>query len=268
MLMNAIDSLFQQLRARGRKAFMPFLTAGDPDLATTAQLISRLPEFGADLIEIGFPYSDPIADGPVMQASYGRALARGVTTRQIFQRLKQNLAGQVPLVGMVSYALVHRRGDQAFLEEALAAGLCGLIVPDLPVDESRELRELAAARDVKLIHLVTPTTPRERAIEIARVSTGFLYYVSVTGVTGERDRLPEHLLSQLRWLRSQTSLPICVGFGISKPEQVRLLREAADGIIVASALMRCLEQASNRSSGEVNEEVCQLVQSLAKALNP
>jgi tryptophan synthase alpha chain len=266
--MNPIDSLFQRLRVQGRKAFMPFLTAGDPDLATTVRLIEQLPECGADVIEIGFPYSDPIADGPIIQASYTRALAHGVTTERIFQALKPIRTTRTPVVGMVSYALVHRRGHEAFLDQAQTAGLSGLIVPDLPVDESRELRELAAARDFKLIQLVTPTTPRERALEIAEASTGFLYYVSVTGITGERNALPQSLLSQLQWLRSQTPVPICVGFGISKPEQVRLLSEAADGIIVGSALVRRLEQGAGWPIGEISQEICQLVQSLAGALNP
>jgi tryptophan synthase alpha chain len=272
--MNPVDALFQRLRAEGRKAFIPFVTAGDPDLEATAHLIEHLPECSADLIEIGFPYSDPIADGPIIQASYTRALGRGVRTEAIFQRLEQVRRSPVwkhsstPLVGMVSYALVQRRGHSAFLERAQAAGLNGLIVPDLPVDESAELRELAAARDFKLIHLVTPTTPRDRAVAIARASTGFLYYVSVTGITGERDGLPEQLLSQLEWLRGQTTVPICVGFGISKPEHVRLLREAVDGIIVGSALVRRLEEGTSRPIGEVTEEIGQLVRTLAGALNP
>src|SRR5207244_6795578 len=132
--------------------------------------------------------------------------------------------GRVPLAGMVSYTLVHHRGPDQFLAAAQSAGFSGLIVPDLPVEESGELARLAAARDLRLVLLVTPTTPRERALQIVRCSTGFLYCVSVTGITGERDRLPAQLLEQLAWLRGQTSLPLCVGFGISKPEHVRMLR--------------------------------------------
>jgi tryptophan synthase alpha chain len=145
--------------------------------------------------------------------------------------------------------------------------LSGAIVPDLPVEEAGHLRQLAAARDFKLIQLVTPTSPRDRAIQIARSSTGFLYYVSVAGITGERDRLPEELVGQLRWLRSQTEVPICVGFGISRPEQVRSLREVADGIIVGSALVRRLEQAETRPFADIIREVGDLAQSLADALN-
>src|SRR5262249_32097678 len=240
--MNAIDVLFRRLRSLGQKAFMPFLTAGDPNLAGTTRLLLELAESGASLIEVGFPYSDAIADGPVIQASYTRALKQGVRVDDIFATIQclgtsTLFANQmIPLVAMVSYALIHYRGSEAFVAKAQESGFSGAIVPDLPVEEANELARLAATRDFKLIQLVTPTTPRDRALRIARTSTGFLYYVSVAGITGERDRLPEELSSQLRWLRGQTDLPICVGFGISRPEQVRVLRDVTDGIIVGSAL--------------------------------
>src|SRR5262249_5483855 len=152
----------------------------------------------------------------------------------------------VPLVGMVSYSLVHHRGPRDFLQQAERAGFSGAIVPDLPMDEAVDLAKLAADQDFKLIQLVTPTTPRARAAQIARLSTGFLYGVSVTGITGERERWPDELLDQLAWLRTQTSLPLCVGFGVSKPAHVKMLREAVDGIIVGSAIVRRLEQAATR----------------------
>lgn len=269
--MNAIDSLFQQLRSQGRKAFIPFVTAGDPDLATTKLIVRELARHGASLVEIGFPYSDPIADGPVIQASYTRALEKGLQVEDIFaavQELSREPAFQraaLPLVNMVSFSIVHRRGLEKFLDQSLAAGFSGAIVPDLPLEESKSLARLAADRDFKLIQLVTPTTPRDRAVQIAQSSTGFLYYVSVTGITGERDRLPDGLLEQIAWLRGQTSLPICVGFGISNPDQVRQLRDAADGIIVGSALVRRLEQ-TGRPTAEIVAEIGSLAQSLADAL--
>jgi tryptophan synthase alpha chain len=272
--MNAIDALFRRLRGQGRKAFMPFVTAGDPDLVATRKLLQELPAYGADLIEIGFPYSDPIADGPVIQTSYTRALNRGIRLEDIFKTIADvsgdpaYAKGPVPLVAMISYSLVQRRGLETFLTQALVCGLSGAIIPDLPVDEATELGKLAAAQDFKLIQLVTPTTPRERAVRIARASSGFLYYVSVTGITGERDKLPEELFSQLRWLRTQTDLPICVGFGISKPEHVRMLREVADGVIVGSAIVRFLEQAGNRPIADVVANIGALTKSLALALNP
>jgi tryptophan synthase alpha chain len=266
--MNPIDSLFARLRSQERKAFIPFLTAGDPDLAATTRFARTLAGRGADLLEIGFPYSDPIADGPVIQASYTRVLERGVQIEDIFAAVRKFDLKETPLAAMVSYSLIHRRGPEAFLGQAAAAGFSGAIVPDLPFEESEALSRLAAARDFKLIHLVTPTTPRERARDIARRSTGFLYCVSVTGITGERDRLPAELLDQLAWLRRQTDLPLCVGFGISRPEHVRTLREVADGVIVGSAFVRHLEKAGQQSLDTTDAALGDLSQSLTDALNP
>ena len=173
--MNPIDAVFQKLRAAGKKAFIPFVTAGDPDLRTTLRLIDALGRRGASLIEVGFPYSDPIADGSVVQASYTRALDRGVRIDDILTTVGSLRNRPVPLVAMVSYSLVHHRGPARFVADAQAAGFAGAIVPDLPVDEADELAKSAAAADFKLILLVTPTTPRERARRIAQLSTGFLY---------------------------------------------------------------------------------------------
>ena len=265
--MNPIDALFARLRSEGRKAFIPFLGAGDPDLAATALFVRELARRGASLIEIGFPYSDPIADGPVIQASYTRALQRGVRVDDIFGCTRELASAGVPLVGMVSYSIVLRRGPGAFLKQAQESGLSGAIVPDLPVDEAEALAGLASTRDFKLIHLVTPTTPRERAVRIARLSTGFVYCVSTTGITGERDRLPPELLDQLAWLRRQTELPLCVGFGVSKPEHVRALREVADGVIVGSALVRRAEAAATKPIADVAREVGDLAEQLSAALN-
>jgi tryptophan synthase alpha chain len=240
---NPVDCLFRDLRNYRKKAFMPFLTAGDPDLATSALLIEEAARRGASLIEIGFPYSDPIADGSVIQASYNRALAKRIKLDDIFQMIhgvagKEPFhSGKVPLVGMVSYSLVHHRGAEKFIADAQAAGLSGAIVPDLPIEESIELAKLATSHNFKLIQLVTPTTPRDRAKQIARTSTGFLYCVSVVGITGSRSELPPILMDQLTWLRTVTELPLCVGFGISKPEHVLKLRDAVDGVIVGSHLV-------------------------------
>jgi tryptophan synthase alpha chain len=270
--MNPIDAVFRRLREQGRKAFIPFVTACDPDPEGCVRLARALAGAGASLLEVGFPYSDPLADGPVIQASYTRVLERGLRLDDFFACAGRIAAapefrdGRVPLVAMVSYSLVFRRGAEAFLGRAAESGFRGAIVPDLPADESENLARLCAARDLKLIQLVTPTTPPGRAKEIAQRSTGFLYCVSVTGITGERDTLPEALAGQLRWLRRQTELPLCVGFGISRPEQVRALSEAADGIIVASALVRRAESAG--SVERACAAVAELAGSLTAALNP
>jgi tryptophan synthase alpha chain len=250
------------LRAAGRKSFMPFITAGDPDPAFTTRLIETIASAGADLIEIGFPFSDPIADGPVVQASYTRALDRGLKVAQVFDCIRAARV-DIPLVGMASYTLIHRKGPAAFLDAAKSAGLSGLIVPDLPIEEAEALAKLSAERDLKLVLLVTPLTPPERAVRIAKLSTGFLYCVSVSGITGERDRLPEELAGRLNWLRSQSSIPLCVGFGVSRPEQVRQLREVADGVIVGSAIVRKLERVRDDNRAAVLAEIAGQVRELS-----
>jgi tryptophan synthase alpha chain len=270
--MNPIDQLFDRVHNTGRKAFIPFLTAGDPHLEATGMLFQEVVRRGASLVEIGFPFSDPIADGAVIQASYTRALARGLRVDQIFDFFQKLTASseygtRTPLVAMVSYSLVHRRGPVAFLQQARAAGFSGAILPDLPVEEAEPLAQAAKEIDFKLIQLITPTTPRDRAIKIAHYSSGFIYYVSVTGITGARDQLPAGLAEELTWLRSWTKLPICVGFGISKPEHVRTLREVADGVIVGSAIVRRLEQADSRPLPDIVTEVGDFVQSLVRELD-
>jgi tryptophan synthase alpha chain len=270
--MNRIDALFSRLKHERRRALMPFVTAGDPDLATSALLIHELVQRGADLVEVGIPYSDPIADGPVIAASYHRALEHGVRVAHVFQTLRTLRAegsarlNEMPLVSMVSYAIIHRLGVERYLNEAATAGLDGLIVPDLPVEESASLMNKATPRGLKLIQLITPTTPRQRALEIAQLTTGFIYYVSVAGITGERKALPPDLVENVAWLRSQTELPICIGFGIGSPEQIKQLAPVADGLIVGSALVRRLAEAVNRPRSEVVKEIGQFVGELAAAL--
>ncbi len=272
--MNRIDSLFHRLKSEGRRALMPFITAGDPDLPTTAALITEMVARGAHMVEIGIPYSDPIADGPVIAASYHRALQRGVKLSHTFQTIRtlraETATGPLtaaPLVTMVSYAIIHRMGVDRYLREAVTAGIDGLIVPDLPVEESEGLCRMATAMDLRLIQLVTPTTPRERAVQITRSTTGFVYYVSVAGITGERRSLPPELTANVAWLRTQTDLPICIGFGISTPEHVRALAPVADGLIVGSALVRRLADAEKLTRAEIVKEIGQFVAELAGGLD-
>jgi tryptophan synthase alpha chain len=248
-------------------AFMPFITAGDPSLDATADLIRALAETGVDLIEVGFPYSDPIADGPVIQASYTRALARGCTAERLFAtvgRLTAEAGGDKlpPLVAMCAMAIVHRLGAERFLRQACAAGFSGLIVPDLPGDAPGDLARQAAAEGIDLIPLVAPTTSRERARRILANAQGFLYCISSAGTTGVRDALPPELRAQLSWLRTETPLPLAVGFGISRPEQIVELRGLADGAIVGSALVRLLESAADREWSAVLGEVRRLSERL------
>jgi tryptophan synthase alpha chain len=265
--MSAIDRVFQQLRSAGRKAFIPFITAGDPDLEFTADVVRELARRGCSLCEIGVPYSDPIADGPVIQASYTRALERKIKLREILgMAARVSREVETPLVTMVSYAIVYRHGLEAFVREAKEAGVAGAIVPDLLVEESGPLAEICRREDFSLIQLVTPTTPRERAVRIAETSSGFLYCVSVTGITGERNSLPPQLLENLAWLREQTELPLCIGFGISRPEHIRQLAPAADGVIVGSAIVRRIAEAAVHPRDRVLADVGEYVESLIAAL--
>lgn len=265
--MSVIDDLFRRLRSAGQKALMPFITAGDPDLEFTASLIRELAARGCTLCELGIPYSDPIADGPVIQASYTRALQKRIKLDEILQMTAALTPGlAMPIVSMVSYAVVHRHGLEKYVADAQTAGIAGAIVPDLLIEESAPLAEICRRQDFSLIQLVTPTTPRDRALRIAQASTGFLYYVSVTGITGERTELPAGLVENVGWLREQTELPICIGFGISTPNHVRLLAPVADGLIVGSAIVRRMAEAETRPREQVQAEIGQVVAELLAAL--
>ncbi len=265
--MSRINQLFSDLRKSGKKAFMPFITAGDPDLDFTADVIRELAARGCSMCEVGIPYSDPIADGPVIQASYTRALAKKIKLAEIFAMLgRVSRDIKMPLVTMVSYAIVYRHGLEKYVADAKAAGVSGAIVPDLLVEESADLAKICQAADFSLIQLVTPTTPRERAVRIAQSSTGFLYYVSVTGITGERTELPPSLLENVGWLRTQTDLPICIGFGISQPEHVKLLAPVADGLIVGSAIVRRVADAATNPRPTVLKDIGEYAAGLIAAL--
>lgn len=266
--MSAIDQLFENLRSSGRKALCPFVTAGDPDLAFTGHLLTELVRRGSSLCELGIPYSDPIADGPVIQASYARALSRGFQLRDALEMLGE-LSGHLsaPVVTMVSHAIVYRRGLKKYVTDAQRSGVAGLIVPDLPLDEAEQLCDICSDTDMSLIQLITPTTPRDRARRIAKTSSGFIYYVSVTGITGERDILPADLIESVSWLRGQTELPICVGFGISSPEHVKMLSQVADGLIVGSAVVRRVAKAVEKPRQQVLDEVGDFIGDLVASMD-
>lgn len=254
---------------------MPFVTAGDPDLAFTRELLPAAADAGADLFEVGFSFSDPIADGPVIQASYTRALEKNLKLADVFATIREvsdawGIRGltppaRPPLVAMASYSLVYRKGPAAFIDAAKAAGLSGAVVPDLPVEEAEEFSKVAKGRDFQPILLVTPTTSPQRAEKVVKACGGFVYVVSVVGITGARESLPSALREQLARLRTMTDLPLCVGFGVSKPEHVRELKEIADGVIVGSAVVKKLEAAA-ADRRKALADVCQLVRELRSAL--
>ncbi len=239
---------------------MPFITAGDPDLATTLELVKRLAKEGVDLIEVGFPYSDPIADGPVIQASYTRALGRKITVDAIFEAFRSLDKKNVPpLIPMVSYAIVMRRGVERFLTDAMNAGFSGLIVPDLPGDEATEMFGHVRRHGLDLIQLVAPGSSRERVRKVVASCSGFVYCLGVAGITGERQKVADELLSQLKWLREETALPLAVGFGVSQPEHVKTLRTSADGVIVGSAIVRRCEGAASGIADAVGQYAATMV---------
>lgn len=255
-----IAEVFAARQKQQQMAFMPFLTAGDPDLQVTSRLIEELSKAGADLIEIGFPYSDPIADGPVIQSSYTRALNAKLKIPAIFAAVK-GVADRIstPLVAMVSYAIIFRMGNDAFVKQAADSGFSGLIVPDLPGDESDEFFQLVQRHGLDLIQLVAPTTPPDRAARILKNASGFVYCIAVAGTTGARESLAPQLAEMLKSLRSQTKLPLAVGFGLSRAEQVEQLRGMAEGAIVGSAIVRHLEEMAGHPE-EVDASIRSLVQ--------
>lgn len=242
--MNAVAACFNALRQRGECALIPFLTAGDPDLATTAEALRILDRAGADLIELGVPYSDPLADGPVIQAAATRALQKGVKLDDVLaivREVHQDIAA--PIILFTYYNPIFYQGVEVFLDKIKAAGVKGLVVPDLPLEESDRLLEATAERGLELILLVAPTSSPERQTAIAKKSQGFVYLVSVTGVTGVRTEVGSRVEALLAGMRQVTDKPIGVGFGISQPEQAEQVKAwGADAVIVGSAMVKRLAE--------------------------
>jgi len=265
---HAIRDRFAALAAEGRCALMPFLVAGDPSLAVTRDALLALQAEGADLIELGIPYSDPLADGPVIQAAAGRALAAGTTPGKVLELLA-GLRGTltIPVVLFTYSNPLLNRGMEAFCRDAAAAGAAGLVVPDLPLEEAEKLSPIAAAHGLDLVLLVAPTTPAERMARIHAASRGFTYLVSVTGVTGVRTQLEDRVGPLVRRLKDLGGAPVAVGFGISGPDQARQVRDwGADGAIVGSALVRVMAEAQ-AAGNDVGAAAAGFVRSLRQALD-
>ena len=257
--MSKIDERFQELQREGRKAFVPFVTAGDPDLDFTQSLVQTLDRQGATICEIGIPYSDPIADGPVIQASYTRALKGGAKVPEILDAIEAlGKTCSAPIVTMVSYAIVWRMGIDAYVERAKSAGVSGLIVPDLLLEEAEPLAKACSAADLSLIQLVTPTTPADRAVRVAELSTGFLYYVSVTGITGAAAAQAGDVGPEVARIKAATDLPVIVGFGIKTPDAAEAIAKVADGAVVGSAIVEKI------GAGESTDDILSFVASLAE----
>lgn len=236
---SRLDKTFERLKAKGEKALITYLMAGDPSLAETEQLVVELERAGADIVELGVPFSDPIADGPVIQQAAERALRSGTTLRGILDMVRHlRLQSEIPLVLMTYYNSIHAFGPERFCREAVAAGVDGLIVPDMPPDEAGPLKGPAAASGLQLIFLLAPTSTDERRAFVARQSHGFVYYVSLTGITGAKLGRVSDIGDNVEHIRKVSHTPIAVGFGITTPEDAGEVSTIADGVIVGSAIVK------------------------------
>ncbi|MBE8964683.1 tryptophan synthase subunit alpha [Nostocales cyanobacterium LEGE 12452] len=257
--MTSISDSFQTLRDRQQCALIPFITAGDPNLETTAEALRILDRNGADFIELGVPYSDPLADGPVIQAAATRALQKGTKLEQVLEMLHIVIPNlKAPIILFTYYNPILHRGIKTFLAQIAVAGVQGLVVPDLPLEEAEELIQTAASFGIEVILLVAPTSSQDRIVAIAHQSQGFIYLVSVTGVTGIRAQIQDRVKYLLTDLRSVTDKPIGVGFGISGPEQAHQVKEwGADAVIVGSAFVKRLAEGSPTEGLQAVEQLCQ-----------
>lgn len=258
--MTRIGKKFAELKKQQRRALVTFVTAGDPDLALTERLIPEMAAAGADIIELGVPFSDPMADGPTIQLSSERALAGGTTLTAILAMVKRaRQLCQVPILLMGYYNPVHAFGPERFCKEASAAGVDGVLLVDLPPEEAGDFSRMAASANLDLISLLTPTSDASRIDKVKKVGAGFIYYVSVAGVTGARTTVADDIGTMVEKIRARVSLPVAVGFGISTPEQAGAVARVADGVVVGSALVRLFEQ---YSGDELVSRVCSMVRSL------
>ncbi len=251
--MNRIDDLYRRLQDAGGIAFNTYLCAGSPTLEGTAALILECERRGVDAIELGMPFSDPVADGPDLQPTHARGVAAGVTLGHVLDLVRGvRERSQIPICLMSYYNPIHHRGPARLVAEAAHAGIDGLIIPDLPPEEADDLIAAAREHDVKTVFFIAPTSTPERIALVNEAATGFIYCISVTGVTGARAALPPELADSLRGLRDATDKPLVVGFGVSTPDHVRAMAQVADGCIVGSAVARVIEAAL----GEPLERLC------------
>ncbi|MBI2338999.1 MAG: tryptophan synthase subunit alpha [Deltaproteobacteria bacterium] len=269
--MSRISKTFKRLQKEGKKALIPFITAGDPNLAVTEKLIDTLEEAGADIIELGVPFSDPMADGPVIQKASERALKKGTTLLQILSLVKRvRKKTRIPILLMGYYNPVFVMGEENLSARAREAGVDAVLVVDLPPEESGGLRRALKKNKIDLIHLLAPTSDKERIVKATKGASGFIYYVSLTGVTGAKLKITAsgapaaEISDQLKLIRRYTQLPLAVGFGISRPEEAARVADIADGVVVGSALVKII--GSTGKSPSLLPKVSRFVSSLRKVL--
>ena len=262
---SKLDRTFAQLRQQGEKALITYIMAGDPSLQETEQLVVELEQAGADIIELGVPFSDPIADGPVIQQAAERSLHSGTSLQKIiFMVTRLRVRTQIPLVLMAYYNSIHAFGPERFCQEAAEAGVDGLIIPDMPPDEAGPLKGPAAAAGLPLIFLLAPTSTTERLTFVAQQSQGFVYYVSLTGITGAKLVNLADVGKNVEKIRKVTSVPVAVGFGVATPDDAAKVAAIADGVIVGSAIVKQI--AAHRQKPEMVKHVAEFVRSLKTAM--
>jgi len=262
--MNKIEKKFQLLKVQKQKAFIAFITAGDPDLRTTEDLVVAFEKAGVDIIELGIPFSDPLADGPTIQASFYRALNKGTTVKKILETVKNiRRKTPIPIALMSSYNPILRFGEEKFVKTCAQVGVDGLIIPDLPPEEAKNLRQWTQRYNIATIFFVAPTSTDERIKSNTKASSGFVYYVSLTGITGTQKAVAQSVVKQIKHIKRFTPKPVCAGFGISTPQQVKDIGRAADGVIVGSAIVKAIEQ--NKGNRDLVEKVSRYVRSLCAA---
>jgi len=264
--MSRIQAAFQRTRERGEKALIAYVMAGDPALEDTETYVRQLAEAGADVVELGVPFSDPIADGPVIQQAAERALRSGTSLKKILATVRSlRTKTQVPLVLMAYYNSIFRYGEAAFCRDAVAAGVDGLIVPDMPTDEAGTIHPLAEKAGLDVIFLLAPTSTAKRQAGVARLSRGFIYYVSLTGITGAKLTDKADVGKKVREIRRYTKTPVAVGFGIATPDDAREVARIADGVIVGSALVKVIAEGDH---GTVAARLSSFTRSLKTATLP
>jgi len=263
--MGRLADKFAELKKNNEKALITFITAGDPDLKMTGELIPEMERCGADIIELGVPFSDPMADGPTIQKSSERALASGTTLESILSTVKSvRNHTQVPIILMGYFNPIYRYGMGKFVDDAVDAGVDGVLLVDLPPEEAHAFKTETDAKGLDMIFLLAPTSDDKRIEKVARIGSGFIYYVSVTGVTGARKNIDDSVFSSVEKIRKRVNLPVAVGFGIADPSQAAAVSDVADGVVVGSALVKMFAEYHDE---ELKKKVGQLITELKKSMS-
>ena len=262
--MSRIAATFAALKKQNRAAFVPFITGGDPDIDTAFEILSKLPAAGADVIELGIPFSDPMADGPINQASYLRALKAGMTLHKLVEMVRKfrKEDAKTPVVLMGAFNPIHAYGTTRFMKDAAEAGIDGLLIVDVPAEEDEILRTPASAHGIDIIRFLSPTTDDARLPTVLDGASGYLYYASIAGITGTKAVPEDEVRAALTRIRAQTRLPIAVGFGIKTPEQAGAVARFSDGVVVGSAIVEKI--AAGRRKADLVAEVLELCTALGR----